>query len=138
MPILGHLGYEGQTFFHWAQRYVPDLLMILSKILTGIKSGAPSRPLGMRACAYAFRVQKTKTKTPPHHHLSQRKENHALSSLSRENCICRRRAWVGEPLGGTDRTTHKNTRTMRTRNKEMARKIVTKESTSSMSWDFSN
>lgn len=73
MPILGHLGYEGQTFFHWAQRYVPDLLMILSKILTGIKSGAPSRPLGMRACAYAFRVQKTKTKTPPHHHLSQRK-----------------------------------------------------------------
>lgn len=49
MPILGHLGCEGQTFFYWAQRYVPDLLMILSKILTGITLEAPSWPLGMRA-----------------------------------------------------------------------------------------
>ena len=70
MPIRGHLGYEGQTFFHWAQRYVPDLLMILSKILTGIKSGAPSRPLGRRAwhfCLVRMHLQCRKPK-PKHHH----------------------------------------------------------------------
>ena len=142
MPLLGHLGCEGQTFplgSKVCSRSANDSLQNPNRHHIGspiLATGNES--VTFPSCACAFTAQKTKTTTQ---HLSQWKRTSRFPLYCRKkNCRCRRRVWVGEP-SGWDRQdythTHTKKKTMKTRNKEIAHKIVIKEITSSMSWDFS-
>ena len=129
--------------FHWAQRYAPDLLMILSKILTGITSEAPSWPPGMTAWHFHLVHVHLQCRKPKQQHNTSRngkRTSHFPLYCRKKNCTCRCKVWVGEPSewDRQDYThTHTHTHKMKTQNKEIAHKIVIKEITSSMSWDFS-
>ena len=141
MPILGHLGCEGQTFplgSKVCSRSANDSLQNPNRHHIGssiLATGNDS--MAFPSCACAFAVQKTKTTTQ---HLSQWKENLALSSLLQKEELHMQMQSLGGGtiwVGQAGLHTHTHTHKMKTQNKEIAHKIVIKEITSSMSWDFS-